>query len=602
MSLVTDVRRIHAILEPKEKRRFFFVLIVMAIAAGLQVVSVAAIYPFLAVIADPDVVKSGLLGAVYSWFGFATVERFLVMLSLLLFTLLIMANGALIFEKWVMERFKYSIGHTLSVRLIRTYLAREYSFFLNRNTSELQKNVLKEANKVATNLVDASLKLISKGLVAVGLVILLLVADPMAVLIIVGVIGGGFVLIYQLIRRRITHLGRRNVRFNKRRFRIAQESFSGAKEVKVLGRENALVERFVPASRKWSKGQANYHVLKEIPKPIIEVLAVGGLLIVLAILLVTGQPVAAIIPMMGLFVFAGYRFMPVFKDVTAALVSFRFNEAVLDLVEGDLNDGRQGLKDSEQKVERLPFKEVVQLENVSYRYPQADRAALDTVNIEIPKDASVAFVGETGAGKTTLVDLILGFYEPESGRMLVDRKEVTPANVRGWQQNVGYVPQEIFLTDDTIRRNIAFALRDAEIDEAAVVRAAKIAHIHDFIVNELPEGYDTVIGERGVRLSGGQRQRLGIARALYHDPDVIVLDEATSDIDNVTEANITAAIEDLAGVKTLIIIAHRLSTIRNCDRIYVLDHGKIVGEGTYEELVARNKPFMALAQTHTVPI
>ncbi len=598
MSFINDIRRVYHLLEPHQKRWFYGVLVVMAAAAVLQVASVAAVYPFLSVVADPSVVTTGWLAPVYSALNFPSVERFLAVIALTVFFLLVLANGVLLLEKWLMERFKLGVAHSISVRLVKSYLSRDYAFFLHRNTSDLQRNVLAEAQRIANQLVHAALNLVSKGLVAIGIIVLLLFADPLAVLVVIGVIGGGFALIYQMIRKRMTELGQEYVVHNRKRFHVAQESFGGVKDVKLLGREGALVERFAPASRDWSKGLAKYNVYKEMPKPVIEILAVGGLLIVLAILLVTAQPVATIIPMMGLFVFAGYRLMPVFRELTSAMVAFRFNEEILNLIEQDLEEGKQGALDAERKVEPMGFNEAIRLAKASFHYPKGERPVLQDVTLVVPKNTAVAFVGETGAGKTTLVDVILGLYEPQQGQLLVDDVPVTRENVRSWQRNIGYVPQEIFLTDDTVRRNIAFALRDDEIDDEAVEHAAKIAHIHDFIVNELPDGYDTITGERGVRLSGGQRQRLGIARALYHDPEVLVLDEATSDIDNVTEANITEAIDELSGSKTLILIAHRLSTIRNSDRIYVLDHGRVVGEGTYDELVATNKVFIGLAR-HT---
>lgn len=598
MALVTDVRRVFRLLDPQLKRRFFVVLVFMFLAAGLQVVSVASIFPFLSVITNPEVVETGWFHVFYSGLGFRSVEQFLGVLALVVFFLVVAANGVVIAQKWLHYKFQHNASHSMAMGLLRTYLHKDYSFFLHRNSAELQKNVVEETHRIATNLLNASLHLISGGLLAIGIIALLLVADPVSTFIVIAVIGGGYVVIYRFIRHKLSNLGQEYVTHNRERHQAALESFGGIKDVKLLGREQALVDRFEPASKGWADGLAKYHVFREMPRYVIETLAMGGLLLVLAVLLLTGQPVAAIIPLMGLFVFAGYRLMPVFKELLAATAAFRFNEALLQLVEDDLDQGPPTLPVEGNALRSLPFSDSLVLENATFSYPRSSSSVLSGVSVSVPKNSTVAFVGETGAGKTTLVDILLGLYSPVQGRLLVDDVIITGDNVRQWQRNVGYVPQEIFLTDDTVRRNIAFALPDKEIDNNAVEHAAKIAHIHQFIVEELPEGYDTIIGERGVRLSGGQRQRLGIARALYHDPEVLVLDEATSDIDNVTEANITEAIEELSGMKTLVIIAHRLSTIRNADQIYVLEHGRIVGKGTYNELVAHNKEFIDLAR-HT---
>ena len=317
----------------------------------------------------------------------------------------------------------------------------------------------------------------------------------------------------------------------------------------------------------------------------------------------SGRSLSEVVPLMGFFAFAAIRLMPGFQGILSALAHFRFHEHMLFEIHSDLTqtDGRDRLLATpREQVPALRFDHHITVERVRFRYAGAGKDVIPDLTLEISKNSSVALVGSTGAGKTTIADIVLGLLAPQEGSVSVDGTPITAETVTAWRKNVGYVPQDVFLIDDTVTKNIAYGVDRKEIDREAVETAAKIAHIHEFIVSELPEGYDTVIGERGVRISGGQRQRLGIARALYHDPDVLVLDEATSDIDSITEAHITEAIQGLAGKKTLIIVAHRLATIRRCDRIFLLEAGEIVASGTYDELAGTNVEFQRM--THGVRV
>jgi ABC-type multidrug transport system fused ATPase/permease subunit len=338
--------------------------------------------------------------------------------------------------------------------------------------------------------------------------------------------------------------------------------------------------------------------LRELPRLVLETLAFGGILALVLYLMATQGNVAAILPIVGLYAFAGYRLLPAFKALFKSLAILRFHTATVQVIDREVTENRAGLKEKHPLTEfRTPllFSQAVELREVTFSYPTSKRPALQHVSVVIPHRHSVAFVGPTGAGKTTLVDILLGLFTPQSGCLMVDGIPIRGENLLGWRHILGYVPQQIYLCDDTVTRNIAFGIPDEQIDPAAVEGAARIANVHDFIVKDLPRGYETLIGERGVRLSGGQRQRIGIARALYHDPDVLIFDEATSSLDGITENVVLEAINNMARTKTLIMIAHRLSTVESCDVIYLLDLGHVVGRGTYDELVASNEKFRAMA-------
>jgi ATP-binding cassette subfamily C protein len=594
--MLDDLRKLYALLTPRERRLGAAVVAVMLGAAGLQALTAGSLYPFLSAVSDPSALESGRLGWVYDTLGFGGERQFLVVAGLVVLVLVVVSNVALAVSHWARLRFQWGVNHTLSVRLLRSYLGRDYARFLEENTAELHKNILTEATEITNGLLQPVLMMLSNGALALAMLALLLAVDPMATAVVLGITGGGYAVAYLFIRRRLETLGDRYAEANRERYKTTAEAFGGIKDVKVLGREAHFLDAFRPASRAFTRTLAARRVYASLPKYAIEALAMGSLLALLLLLLVTGRPVALIVPIMGTFAFAGYRMMPAFRDILGALASFRFTEEIFGAIEEALEGGGRPPAPIEgtEEAEPLPFQRELALEGVTYRYPGVREPALRDVSLTIPRDAAVAFAGRTGAGKTTIIDLLLGLLSPTEGRFLVDGVEVTPENVHRWRANLGYVPQDIYMADTTVARNIAYGIPGEEIDRGAVERAARIAHIHEFVSGELPDGYDTLIGERGVRLSGGQRQRIGIARALYHDPPVLVLDEATSEIDGATEASITRAIRELHGEKTLIVVAHRLGTIRNCDRIHLVEGGRIVESGTFEELLAGSGRFEEL--------
>ncbi len=338
----------------------------------------------------------------------------------------------------------------------------------------------------------------------------------------------------------------------------------------------------------------------DLSKNVLEGIGFGGIIVFVLILFVTREDARQVIPLATLFAFAGYRIMPAIQEIFASFSGIQFHEAVLNRIHKDITapgPAERPASFSDQALpEPLPFKNQIELKSISYIYPNSGEPVLSSINLSIKRNTAVGFVGPTGAGKTTLVDIILGLLLPQAGQMLIDGVPIDENNRLKWQRNLGYVPQFIYLSDDTVARNIAFGRSDQDIDQEALIKAARIANIHDFIINELPAGYDTLVGEQGIRLSGGQRQRIGIARALYHDPEVLVFDKATSALDGVTEETVLAAMESATRLKTLIIIAHRLSTVEPCDMVYLIDRGRIVDKGTYNELIEKNEQFRSMAK------
>jgi ABC-type multidrug transport system fused ATPase/permease subunit len=513
----------------------------------------------------------------------------------------IAANNAFsAFTTWLTQRFAWNQNHRLSMKLLARYLDRPYTFYLARNTARLNKTILSEVQNVIQGVILAALHFTSALLVALLLIGLLAAMEVRLALIIGLVLGGSYGTVYGFFRRKQRELGRERLIQNGRRFRASAEALAGIKELKVLGRERGFLKRFQEPSWRYCRTTASNQLAMAIPRYVLETIAFGGVLLIVLYFL-RFSDVNEMLPTLTLYVFGGYRLMPALNEMFSAGMKLRFNRAVLDDLHADLmdNDLEQIRASSKGKKVKTTTKSVrlerdITLKDVSFSYPNAAVPSLTSIQLKVPRHGIVGLVGETGAGKTTLVDLILGLLEPTAGVIEVDGEPLSGELRLAWRRTCGYIPQQIFLSDDSIRANIAFGVPAELINDEAVARAARIAQVDEFVAT-LPQGYETMVGERGIRLSGGQRQRIGIARALYHDPDVLIMDEATSALDGATEAAVMDMIHSLGGTKTLIVIAHRLSTVRACDVIYLLQHGKISASGSYDTLARTNPHFRTMA-------
>ncbi|MFB6274147.1 MAG: ABC transporter ATP-binding protein [Salinibacter sp.] len=596
--MISVARKFLALLNNHERKRLYLLFAAVLATAFAEVGGIASIMPFLSLVADPESVhNSQILTWFYDTFGFRSENRFLFVTGIGVLLVLTASNTLKALMIWGLMRFSWMRYHALSHRLMGRYLQRPYVFFLNRNTADLGKNILQEVGQLTNGIMIPGLRALARGIVALTILGFLVAIDPLLALIVALVLGGAYGILYLGVRTWLHRLGRDRFRANEERFRIANEAFGGIKQLKLLGREPLMLDRYSSPSKRFCHAQATNAVINQIPRFGMELLAFGGLLVIVLYLLAAGLDLSQVLPLAGVYAFAGYRLMPSLQQVFQGAAKARFNATVLDSIHEELEGVSDNPFSSRPGVPPvpLPFHDSLDLRGIKYHYPGAARPALADVDLTIQAQSSVAFVGKTGAGKTTLADVILGLLVPDAGEMSVDGTAITEDNRIRWQRNLGYIPQEIFLHDSSVASNIAFAVPPDEIDQTAVEEAARLANIHDFITQELPHGYATEIGERGVRLSGGQRQRIGIARALYHDPAVLVMDEATSALDSVTEQAVFEAIRNVAATRTLVIIAHRLTTIRDCDIIYLLDGGQIVASGNYEELVERQPRFQEMA-------
>ncbi len=586
-----------ALMAPAERRRLAWLMPVVAVNAVIQVVGIASIMPFLALVANPDSIgTNALLRWLYNFFGFTTTASFLVFVGLGVLGVMILSNAVALFTHLRLMRFSWDMNHLLAVRMLREYLYKPYVFFLNQNTSGLAKNILGEVKQAVNGFLVSGMTLVAHGISAALILAFLIVVNPVLALVAFGLLGGSYYLVFRLVRTRLSQGGKRRSAADKARYKAANEALAGAKDIKLLGKEQPFLRRFMGPSRAYSRAMARQQVIALVPRYVLETLAFGGLLVIVLVMLVQDQALATVLPTLGVYAFASYRLLPSLQSIFGSLTSMRFSATAVELLYHDLERDAPVRDVDRDAIEPLPLRHRLELRATGFTYPGAPRPLFDGFDLVIEPNTTVALVGATGSGKTTAVDLLLGLLTPQEGSLMVDGVPVTASTMAAWQKNLGYVPQVIFLADDTIAANIAFGIRHDAIDQAAVERAARQANIHTFIEEQLPDGYDTEVGERGIRLSGGQRQRLGIARALYHDPSILILDEATSALDNVTEESVFGAVKDLGASKTVVMIAHRMSTVRDCDVIHLLDEGRIVASGTFDDLLASTPAFRALAK------
>ena len=569
-------QKIWTLLNPHEKKQAMLLLFLMILMAFLEVLSVGSVMPFLSVLGNPETIETNeYLNAAYTYLNFEDKDAFLMFLGL--FTLFVLLASAAVRSVTSYAKFRFSNlrRHSLGQKLLRKYLHQPYSFFLSRNSSDVSKVILSETDLAIGQALLPSLNLLTYAILSVALIGFLVAVDPVLALILTAIIGGFYVVMYATVRKYLTRIGQKRNKANFQRFKITSETLGGIKELKVLGREKIYLDNFTKPSYEFSHYQSINQTLGDVPEFLVEVIAFGALLAMAMYALASdGADVGSLLPVLGLYALGALKLKPAVNHIYRSIATMKFGASAIDNIINDLKGSEQSV-DIQNNQKRLTLKEKLTLKDIIFTYPNTSQPARQDINIEIKANTTVGIIGTTGAGKSTLVDIILGLLHHTSGEITIDNEELNQDNIRQWQNAIGYVPQSIFLADDTIASNIAFGIEKEAIDMTQVEQVAKMAQVHEF-VSKLESGYDTIIGERGVRLSGGQRQRLGIARALYHNPELLVLDEATSALDNETEAEVIKAIDNMSGSKTIIMIAHRLSTVERCDKIIKLEDGEII--------------------------
>ena len=556
--------------------------------AVLEVVGVGLVPLFFAAVMDPG--AASRIPFVGRWLGAELAEQ-VVPLGVGLIAFFAFKNAALAVITFLQTRYLARCQADLSTRLLGIYLRQPYNFHLQRNSSELVRNATGVTFNVFTGVVQPACTMATDALFVTLIAAVLFVAAPLATLVAVAVLGGVSFAFYAAFRRKVRVLGKEHLDYSTEMNKWLNQALGGVKEVKIFGREAFFVERYHEQITAFSRSYLWFMAISTLPRYFLETLFVAAA--ALALLLVArGGAAQAALPTLVLFGVAAIRLMPSFIRMVSSAGQIRFNMRAVEAIRTELEQ-TTGSETARGEVPRRRMRRTLELQRLSYTYPGAARPALAEVSLALPRGELMALVGRSGAGKSTLVDILIGLHAPDAGRVLVDGVDIHD-DLRGWQRSIGYVPQHIFLTDDSLARNVAFGVPDAEIDPAQVRRALASAQLDAFLAG-LPQGLDTRMGERGALLSGGERQRIGIARALYHDPDVLVLDEATAALDRPTEAEIVRLLLALAGSRTIVLIAHSMATVRVCHQVVMLAGGRVVAAGPFAELSASNRSFQELA-------
>ncbi|MEI8185372.1 MAG: ABC transporter ATP-binding protein [Chlorobiaceae bacterium] len=581
---ISFIKKVRIFLELKERVNVLILLLLMLIGVCLETLGIGLVIPTLTMFSEHNISdKYPAFRPALQFLGNPNTNTLLVGGVLLLFFVYLIKAVFLGMLAWGQNRFISNLEARLSLSLFTIYLRQPYSFHLQRNSANLIQNVLTETSVFTTNVVTPTLQLITEFLVIVAICLMVILIEPVGSIIIISIFSltsFGFI---QLTKKRMTRWGEIRQHHDGLRLLHLQQALGGSKDVKLLGRDAEFINRYKIHTNARVGAVQLSGTMQQLPRLWLELIAIGAFALLVITILVQGGGIGEIIPKMGLFAVAAFRLIPSINRILAATQTLKYCSPVIDVLQKELelpyDNEIKSVATSES------FKNNLELKNISYTYPSSITPTIKNISLTIKQGTSVGLIGKSGSGKSTLIDILLGLLTPNSGVIAADGIDIEQ-NMRGWQNQIGYVPQSIYLTDDSLRKNIAFGLPAEEIDEEAVRKAISAAQLTEF-VDLLPEGLDTIVGERGVRLSGGQRQRIGIARALYHNPTVLVLDEATSALDTATEKGVMEAVNALQGSKTIIIVAHRLSTIEKCDDVYNLLNGTIESHGRAEVILGK---------------
>lgn len=559
----------------KDKRKIALLLVAVVIGSFLELLGVTIFMPFINIISNPQTIqRTWYLKLFYDGLHFSSTKNFMIALSCAIIAVYLIKNIYLIVEKNCIYKFSYSTQMRLSTRLLETYMKEPYTFHLNKNIASLQRTIQEDTGRFM-QVILYFMELATELVVCLVLGVYLLFVSKSITIIVVSLLVVFVGTFLACTRRYSNQLGRDNQVYQGKIYQWMNQALGGIKEIKILERDSFFIDEYQKYYTKFARGLRLSRTISVLPKYLVEAVAITGLLIAIIVKMTFGEAdLIYYIPQLTVFAVAAFRLMPSVGRINEYATNMLYAFPSVDLIYKDLVEIEDYVEKQDHEVaEKWNLKNAIEVKEVTYYYPDTEEPVIDGASLTIQKGKTVAFIGASGAGKTTMVDIILGLLVPQKGVVMADEINVHE-KPKTFHAQIGYIPQVIYLSDDTIRNNIAFGIKEAQIDEAAVQAAVEKAQLTEFI-NSLPHGLDTIVGDRGVRLSGGQRQRIGIARALYHDPEILVLDEATSALDNETESAVMEAIDHLQGLKTMIIIAHRLTTIRNVDKIYEVGEGKV---------------------------
>jgi len=582
------VLKILGFLNKKEKQRSFILFILILLTGFVDTLGIASIFPFISILSDPNLINTNptlnFLSIKFDQLGITNYFPFQKIFGYGILIFFIISIFLRSITNYLQIRFVNMREYSLSKRILNYYLNQKYSWFTQQSASNLSRNILSEVAEFIDKSFMPLLNIVAYGILIILLLSVLFYTDPSTTLIIFLIISISYLIFYMLLKKILEKKGQKRFYSNKNRYKLLDEVFSGIKQVKISSQETYFSKLFALYSYDYAKSNSAAQAIAQIPRFVIEAIAFGGLLI-LILIKIDEESFLGTLPIISLIAFAGYRMLPAFQQIYIALSQLRYSNVIVDHMEQMFQKINEVKLVDKNFRENIVFKKSIKLNNVDFKYQESNNLILDKINLVIPCKSKVGIIGPTGGGKTTLIDVIIGLLEPIKGHVLIDEIQLNQKNKYGWYKQFGYIPQDTFLIDDNIYHNVAFGIDANEINKKKVEEVCKIACLEDFINNELPNNYNTIIGDRGIKLSGGQKQRISIARSLYNEPSILVMDEATSALDIETELKIIDNINKLKNDITIIMIAHRHVTLKNCDIIIEIDKGKITRTGTYNELL-----------------
>ena len=592
------VSELFSLLTVKQRRQFYFLQILVVFMAVMEILGVASIIPFMTLVGDANQLQEEtFIAQVYTASGINSETKFLFMLGIAVMMMLFIATTISSFTIWKICMFSNKIGAEISERLYTHYLKQNWLFHASGSSASLTNKIAIDTIRVTSAIILPFMQMNAKSILAFLMVLGIFAFNPIVAIIIFSIFAFSYSILFTIVRMRLIQNGRIITRVNEKRFRLMNEGFGGIKDVLLLGRDNDFIKRFNKTGNSLAYSLGTNDALANVPRYIMELVAFGSTITVVLFLIVYYESdLGVILPILSVYALAGVKLLPAFQSIYTCIAKIRASTPAFESIQDDLINSKKTKSNyvKENNTFLVPKKQI-SLENISFKYPNKNDLVINNVNISIPVNSIVGLVGPSGSGKSTLIDILLGLIEPYKGSMKIDDKVIDDSNRRAWQNTIGFVAQNIYLSEGSIAENVAFGIPQDEINYDKVHQALKLAHL-DELISKYENGVHTRVGERGVQLSGGQRQRIGIARALYYKSEVLVFDEATSSLDGISEKKIMQAINNFSGKKTIIMIAHRLKTVQKCDQIFFLDKGQIIDNGTYQELFETNEHFKNMAE------
>lgn len=596
--MLNKIKKLFTLLTPSQRKRFYVIQVLIVFMSIGEIVGVASIIPFMSIVGDVSQLQED---TIFSWLyrisGSESESQFIFLLGIGVLCVLFLSSLLSMFTIWKLSMFANRVGVEISDRLYTFYLKQGWLFHASGSSALLTKKIANETQRITGAVIMPLMQMNAKVLLSALMAISIFVYDPKVAIVGLSIFGLTYIIIYQLIKVRLIRNGLAISDVNEERFRLMNEGFGGIKDILLLGRDYDFIDRFNQTGNTLAKSQGENQALSQMPRYFMELIAFSSMILLVLYLIISYEGnLSVILPIISIYALAAFKILPALQAIYSSVAKIRGNIAAFDSIEQDLVNSKiadQKIVNKERAL--LHLNKQISLNNITFNYPDKKEPTLKNLNITIPVNSLVGIVGPSGSGKSTLIDILMGLIKSQQGELKIDDEVINDKNLRSWKNTIGFVAQNIFLSEGTIAQNIAFGVPQNKIDISQVEKVLELAHLRELILS-LEYGVHTPVGERGVQLSGGQRQRIGIARALYHEAEVLVFDEATSSLDGITEKIIMEAINNFSGKKTIILIAHRLKTVQKCNQIFYMDKGEVVDQGTFDELIEKNKNFKNMAK------